>query len=174
MTCSWDVCNCKDGCADMQQNTGEKIWGRTTPLIVTPLFEMHRLDIKPWHRCSRHVHRFKHNAFYILSGSLYVDSVLSAHANFDSAHMLKANDVYTIAPGVDHQFRTGGLPCVALEMYYTEPLSEDIVRRNIGGGLDADAFADIASPPQRSVCSSPTCDCMARYGHCIVTGRLPI
>jgi mannose-6-phosphate isomerase-like protein (cupin superfamily) len=44
-----------------------------------------------------------------------------------------ANEFVTVAPGTHHQFRTDDSPAVALEMYYTEPLSADIVRRNVGG-----------------------------------------
>lgn len=29
-------------------------------------------------------------------------------------------------------------------------------------------------PTQKGVCISPSCDCMGLYGHCVVTGRLPI
>lgn len=29
-------------------------------------------------------------------------------------------------------------------------------------------------PTQKGVCISPSCACMENYGHCIVTGRLPI
>jgi mannose-6-phosphate isomerase-like protein (cupin superfamily) len=109
----------------------EKIWGTTQPLIVTPMFEMHRLIIKPEHRCSLHVHRFKHNAFYVIEGQLYIDHI--ADFKDDEVVVLPSGGWWTIPPGTHHQFRTGPKPCTALEMYYTEPLSEDIVRHNVGG-----------------------------------------
>lgn len=109
----------------------KKIWGTTTPLVVTPLFEMHRLDIKPWHRCSYHEHKFKHNAFFIISGVLFIDE--SPHR---PSHRLAAGNTLTIQPGTLHQFRTDGDACAALEMYYCEPLSEDIHRRTEGGPID--------------------------------------
>lgn len=111
-----------------------KIWGLTEALIVTPMFEIHRLQILPHMRCSLHTHRFKHNAFYVLEGRLYVDSIVSdvTGTPVESA-VLEKDSHFTVAPGVWHQFRTHDSPCVALEMYYTEPLSEDIVRRNTGG-----------------------------------------
>lgn len=110
-----------------------KIWGTTQPLIVTPMFEMHRLVIKAAHRCSFHVHRFKHNAFYTLRGFLYIDEVAQDHQPM-TTHFMPPHDWYTVAPGVYHQFRTSeAYGCTALEMYFTEPLSEDILRRNVGG-----------------------------------------
>src|SRR5579864_505755 len=112
----------------------KKVWGTTELLVATPMFEMHRLRVKPKHRCSFHVHRFKHNAFYILSGELFIDS---AKRDFDEpiSVRLGPGDVATLTPGVHHQFRTGAKPCIALEMYYTEALSEDIIRMNVGEKL---------------------------------------
>jgi mannose-6-phosphate isomerase-like protein (cupin superfamily) len=112
----------------------EKIWGFTQPLIITPMFELHRLTIKPWHRCSLHKHQFKHNAFYVISGVLYVDTLLGDF-NEPKPTRIDTGNTFTVAPALHHQFRTGPSPCIALEMYYTEPLSEDIIRRNEGGPI---------------------------------------
>ena len=112
----------------------EKIWGTTEALIRTPMFELHRLFVKPMHRCSLHLHQFKHNAFYIISGQLFIDSIVSDLSSAPVENIcLYARDTFTVAPGVHHQFRTGDFECTALEMYFTEPLSEDIIRRNVGG-----------------------------------------
>jgi len=112
--------------------TIEKIWGTTEPLVRTPMFELHRLHIWPGMRCSLHVHQFKHNCFYVISGELFIDSVNGEFAPAGTIKLLPGR-VQTVRPGVHHQFHTELSGCVALEMYYTEPLSEDIVRRNIGG-----------------------------------------
>ena len=37
----------------------EKVWGTTQCLLATPMFELHRLTIKPFHRCSLHIHQFE-------------------------------------------------------------------------------------------------------------------
>ena len=115
----------------------DKIWGVTEPLIVTPLFEMHRLTIKPGFRCSLHVHRFKWNAFYVVYGKLFLDLLSNDMGGAVTVEELDIGGFTTIAPGVHHQFRTDvdGPLTSALEMYYTEPLSEDIVRRNVGGPM---------------------------------------
>ncbi len=115
----------------------EKIWGTTEPLIVTPLFEMHRLTIKPGMRCSFHVHRFKWNAFFVIFGGLLIDAVVGDLGGPVVVEDLKTGDFTTIAPSVHHQFRTveDGPITSALECYYTEALSEDIIRRNVGGPI---------------------------------------
>ena len=122
----------------------EKIWGTTQSLIRSPMFELHRLIIKPMHRCSLHVHQFKSNAFYVIKGKLHIDSVVGDFGDTLQTTTLLTGDSAVIGPGVHHQFRTGPevvemfepVACVALEAYFTEPLSEDIIRRNIGGRVD--------------------------------------
>lgn len=112
----------------------EKIWGTTDALIVTPMFEMHRLVIQPHYRCSYHEHQFKHNAFYVINGQLFIDVQRPGRfrGRVTDEHELRTGDTFTVAPGVAHQFRTGQERCIALEMYYTEPLSEDIHRFDQG------------------------------------------
>lgn len=115
------------------QNIGNKVWGKTTPLLLSPSFEMHQLAIAPWHVCSKHEHEFKHNAFFVLEGELWLDTwVHSRH----EAVPLRMGGSYTVAPGVLHRFRTGALFCRALEMYFPSingpVLGEDIVRHDTG------------------------------------------
>ena len=113
----------------------EKIWGTTEPLVQTPMFEMHRLTIKPGFRCSLHVHKYKWNAFFVIFGDLFIDLVTGDLGAPVVVERLGPGGFTTVAPGVHHQFRTeaDGPVTSALEMYYIEPLSEDIVRRNVGG-----------------------------------------
>ena len=111
----------------------QKIWGDTEALIVTPMFELHRLRIIPDHRCSLHKHRHKWNFFYVIAGGLFIDVIEGDLMAGVLSVELGPGDHTTVAPGVHHQFRTGPGPCVCLECYYTEPLSEDIIRRNVGG-----------------------------------------
>lgn len=134
MTCGLGICDMKDDCVQIPttKNEGEKAWGVTTPLVLSPFFEMHHLDIKPMFRCSMHKHDFKHNAFYVLAGLLFIDTEIRIDERREH-RALSPGQVYTVAPGVWHQFRTGHESCTALEMYYPERLSLDIIRRNVGG-----------------------------------------
>lgn len=108
-----------------------KIWGETEPMIVTPMFELHRLRIESGMACSMHQHRFKHNAFYLLGGQLFIDAESDGRL---VTHTLLLGKPITIGPGIFHRFRTPrDHRAGVLEMYFTEPLSEDIIRRNVGG-----------------------------------------
>lgn len=127
-----DPANGKCGFPSDPPGRGYKVWGTTTPLIVTPMFEMHRLAVTPFMACSIHSHQCKHNAFFVNAGTLFLD-VWEYENGPVAHHKLEAGAHFTIAPGAIHRFRTGQFPCDALEMYYTEPLSEDIKRRNVGG-----------------------------------------
>lgn len=108
-----------------------KVWGSTEQLLGTPLFDLHKLIIKSNSQCSMHKHNFKHNAFIVLEGVLYIDVEKNDYALVDTT-TLSPGDCTTVKPGEFHKFRTAHQPCVALECYYCEPLSEDIVRRTVG------------------------------------------
>lgn len=130
-----DPANGKCGFPPDPPGRSYKVWGTTTPRIVTPMFEMHHLNINPWHQCSIHTHRFKSNAFYVLDGVLYVDVWRDGPNDRSPAIKLVAGADLTIPPNIRHRFRTGSAGAQALEMYFTEPLSEDIQRQNEGSAI---------------------------------------
>lgn len=109
-----------------------KVWGATQCLESTPLFELHKLTIKPKHKCSLHVHRRKWNCFYVIKGRLFIDVVKSDYALTDTTE-LGPGEYTTVRPGEHHQFRTGHEGCEALEAYYPDVLSDDIDRKGVGG-----------------------------------------
>lgn len=111
-----------------------KVWGSTTPVIATPLFELHLLHVKANACCSMHAHRFKHNAFVVVSGELTIEVQKNDYALVDVTH-LKAGEVTSVPPTEYHRFKSGPHGCVAYEIYYTEPLSNDIIRRDVGSLL---------------------------------------
>jgi mannose-6-phosphate isomerase-like protein (cupin superfamily) len=96
---------------------------------------MHRLTIKPGFRCSLHTHRFKWNCFFVVYGTLFLDIVNGDMGSMVTEEKLDIGGFTTIAPGVHHQFRTeeDGPITSAIECYYVGALSEDIIRRNVGG-----------------------------------------
>jgi mannose-6-phosphate isomerase-like protein (cupin superfamily) len=77
------------------------------------------------------MHRWKWNFFLVVSGELFIDVEKNDYQLIDETR-LGPGDAVTVKPGEYHQFRTGKKPCLAYEIYYCEPLSQDIIRRNVG------------------------------------------
>lgn len=109
-----------------------KVWGETEGVILAPLFEAHRLIIKPNHECSLHVHRRKWNAFLVVKGRLFIDVVKNNYPLTDTTE-LRPGEMTTVRPGEHHKFRTGRDGCEAFEFYYADALGEDIERKGHGG-----------------------------------------
>lgn len=114
----------------MSNITG-KVWGDTSAIIQTPLVELHRINIKAGYKCSEHKHEHKWNGFYVISGTLEIH-VRKNNYELTDVTVLRAGDFTTVRPGEYHWF-SSITDCVALELYYPETLSEDIVRKSVGG-----------------------------------------
>lgn len=111
-----------------------KIWGTTEVLLRTPFLEVHRLVIFPKAHCSLHKHLYKHNSFFVAKGRLMIE-VHKSDYNLVDITDLGPGEFTTVKPNDLHSFMTGPEGCTAIEMYYPEPLSEDIIRQNVGGRL---------------------------------------
>ena len=109
-----------------------KIWGETALILKTPFVELHQLAINPHSFCSWHKHQFKWNAFLVVSGSLHIEVVKNDYALTDIT-VLGPGELCTVKPGEVHRFRTIGDRVEAWELYYPEPLAEDIIRESVGG-----------------------------------------
>ena len=109
-----------------------KIWGTTELLLKTPFIELHRLAILPDRRCSLHLHRWKWNLFLVLEGSLTIE-VHKADYDLVDSTIIGPGQITTVRPGEKHRFVTGAEAVKAIEVYYPESLSEDIVRMDVGG-----------------------------------------
>ena len=109
-----------------------KIWGKTEVLLKTPMVEIHRLTINPNSRCSLHAHQFKWNAFYVSTGKLTIETHKNDYALTDNTD-LHPGDLMTVKPTEYHRFVTGPEGMTGIEIYYPEPLSEDIIRKDVGG-----------------------------------------
>lgn len=108
-----------------------KKWGTTEVVLASPLFEIHRLRIKPYATCSFHQHRYKWNSFLVTKGELFIDVEKNDYKLTDVTHLCP-DDFTTVKPTEWHRFRTERSACTAYEMYYCEPLSADIIRRSVG------------------------------------------
>lgn len=109
-----------------------KVWGQTKLLINTPLVEVHELAILPNRECSLHCHQFKWNAFYVFSGKLQI-VVEKNDYKLTDVTTLSVGGFTTVKPGEYHKFVSLDDYVVALEIYYPEPLREDIIRKSVGG-----------------------------------------
>lgn len=110
-----------------------KVWGETHLILKTPMVEIHKLIISPKSHCSWHKHQFKWNAFLVVSGVLMIEVRKNDYALTDTT-TLWPGDLCTVKPGEVHRFRTvAEEPCQAWEIYYPEPLAEDIIRESVGG-----------------------------------------
>ena len=107
------------------------VWGQTEPLLQTPFVEFHRIDIKKGGYCSLHKHTYKYNAFYVVEGELEIEVHKNDYDLVDTT-LLKAGDMTVCKPGEYHKFHAL-TDVVCFELYYPEPLSEDIQRKNVGG-----------------------------------------
>ena len=109
-----------------------KVWGTTESLLVTPMIELHRINVEPHMQCSEHKHEFKWNAFYCVSGSMQIH-VRKNDYDLTDITEITAGEFTTVAPNEYHWFETGTEFAQVLEIYYVEPISTDIVRRTVGG-----------------------------------------
>lgn len=111
-----------------------KYWGLTRRVFFQNNVEVHYMEIKPGGYCSEHHHAMKYNRFIVLDGQLVVRTWKSGENEYPDIVELNAFDEYTIKPGIIHKFENVGQSvCKALEIYWTELSTDDIVRRTIGG-----------------------------------------
>jgi mannose-6-phosphate isomerase-like protein (cupin superfamily) len=108
-----------------------KVWGETTALLKTPFIEVHKLSIYPNKTCSLHKHERKWNAFYVSVGVLFIVAHKRDYNLLDET-ILHPGDFTALPPGEFHRFYTRDEAVECLEIYYPEPLSEDIIRKTIG------------------------------------------
>ena len=145
-------------------NIPGKVWGDTSVIIQNALVELHKINIKAGYKCSEHKHEHKWNGFYVISGTLEIH-VRKNNYELTDVTVLRAGDFTTVRPGEYHWF-SSITDCVALELYYPETLSEDIVRKSVGG-------RDI-SAPYEAVKKSPCvkiCKLNEQTGRCVGCDR---
>ena len=108
-----------------------KVWGTTELIIKTESFEVHRIEVKKGGYCSTHKHEYKHNMFFVECGLLKVH-VFKKDYDLEDVTELGEREKTDIKPNENHYFEAA-TNVVAYEIYYTEPIGVDIIRKNHGG-----------------------------------------
>ena len=106
-----------------------KVWGQTELIFKNPFIEFHRIFVGAGGYCSTHKHDFKWNLFYVTSGKLKIKVHKNDYDLIDET-ILGHGEWTTVKPGEYHSFEAED-DTLAFELYYPEPLSDDIIRQTI-------------------------------------------
>ena len=114
----------------VMSNIAGKIWGQTELIHANGVLEFHRIDYKAGGVCSKHIHEFKWNGFYVVSGKMII-RVWQKDYDLVDETILGPGDFTKVKPGVLHQFE-GLEDGVAFELYWAEFNHSDIKRDTVG------------------------------------------
>lgn len=107
-----------------------KVWGTTELIEANGALEFHRIQMNKGGVCSKHLHEFKWNGFYVEKGVMVV-RVWQKDYDLVDETILYEGDYTKVKPGLYHQFECleSG---VAYELYWAEFAHKDIVRESVG------------------------------------------
>ena len=107
-----------------------KVWGTTELIEANGALEFHRIEMKKGGVCSKHLHRYKWNGFYVESGKMKVKVWQNDYDLVDET-IIGAGQYTKVKPGLYHQFECieSG---VAYELYWAEFNHNDIERETTG------------------------------------------
>lgn len=107
-----------------------KVWGTTELIEANGALEFHRIEMKAGGVCSKHLHRYKWNGFYVESGKMKIKVWQNDYDLIDET-IIKAGQYTKVKPGLYHQFECieSG---VAYELYWAEFNHNDIERETTG------------------------------------------
>ena len=111
-------------------NIAGKVWGQTELVHANGVLEFHRIEYKKGGVCSKHIHEYKWNGFFVESGEMLVRVWQKDYDLIDET-ILNAGDFMRVKPGVFHQF-IGLEDGVAFELYWAEFDHNDIKRESVG------------------------------------------
>lgn len=107
-----------------------KVWGMTELVEANGVLEFHRIEMEKGGVCSKHLHEFKWNGFFVESGKMLIRVWQNDYDLVDET-ILDAGQYTKVKPGVYHQFE-----CledgVAFELYWAEFNHNDIKRETVG------------------------------------------
>jgi len=107
-----------------------KVWGTTELIEANGALEFHRIEMIKNGVCSKHMHEFKWNGFFVESGKMLVRVWQNDYDLVDET-IIGPGEYTKVKPGVYHQFvciESG----VAYELYWAEFNHSDIVRETVG------------------------------------------
>ena len=107
-----------------------KVWGLTGLIEANGVLEFHRIEMNRGGTCSKHLHEYKWNGFFVESGKMLV-RVWQKDYNLVDETILEAGQYTKVKPSVYHQFECleSG---VAFELYWAEFNHSDIKRASVG------------------------------------------
>jgi len=114
---------------DFRMKAG-KVWGTTELIEANGALEFHRIEMEKGGVCSKHLHRYKWNGFYVEEGQMLVRTWQRDYDLVDET-ILNPGDYHKVKPGLYHQFECleSG---IAYELYWAEFNHNDIVRETVG------------------------------------------
>ena len=107
-----------------------KVWGDTKLIEANSALEFHKITMLQGGVCSKHLHRYKWNGFFVSSGRMLI-RIWQEDYNLIDETVLGPGDYTKVQPGLYHQFeclKDG----IAYELYWAEFNHNDIVRENHG------------------------------------------
>ena len=108
-----------------------KCWGTTELVEANGSLEFHRIEFQEGVQCSKHLHDYKWNGFFVEEGEMLI-RVWQKDYDLVDETVLQAGQFTKVKPGLFHQF-VGIKSGVAFELYWTELLLNDIKRETVGG-----------------------------------------
>jgi len=105
-------------------------WGNRTRIFNWNGGLVTYLELEPNQRCSYHHHKTAYNLFYVIEGCLGVKTEMGYTTK------LNKGNVFTVDPGIRHEFQTYELPTKIIEIAYVEYDVGDIYRQTLGGSLN--------------------------------------
>ena len=116
-------------------NIQGKVWGTTSLLFCKNNVEIHRITGKKGGYCSKHKHEHKYNLFFVEKGCLRI-KIWKKYGLVDETELI-ANQICIVDPGDFHMFAVLEDDTIALEVYWVDMDSGDIVREEQGGFIES-------------------------------------
>ena len=132
-----------------------KVWGTTEQIEANGALEFHRIELNKGGVCSKHLHEFKWNGFFVESGKLKIRVWQNDYDLVDET-ILGPGEYTKVKPGLYHQFECleSG---VAYELYWAEFNHNDIKRDTVGYAqeqtisVSVEENDDMEEPPGQAI-----------------------